>query len=547
MASNSKKLGELFGGTNDIATDVLDNVDPSFVSDKNNTSTGYFDLPNGTTAQRPTAASGMIRFNSTLGLAEYYDGNQWKSIDSPPSIDSISPTTESDGSANITITGSNFQSGATVKFIGNDGTEYNSPSVTVNSSTEVVATTPSTPLSVENEPYDVTLINANGLSGTLADALDAGGIPAWDTASGTIFTIYDAGRGSVSTSISATDPDGDTITYALASGDSLPSGLSLNSSTGAITGSTSAVGSDTTTTFDIEASTASGDTVSRTFNIVQKAPVIQSFTSTGSGTFSVPTGVAAIDVLVVGGGGAGGWSDGSWWGGGGGGAGGLIYRPQFPVTPGGSVSYSVGAGGTADSSRLEGIRPGLEGQNSTFGSLTSLGGGGGAADNNRPTAANAIGFGPGTGGPGGNGGGGSGPSPQQYNQNGRNGGRSYQRDQSGDSGSPSYAFGNYGGGGSPSIGGGGGGAAQNGGHGGQSGNAGQGKAYDISGSSTYYAGGGGGGKYPQAGGTPGSGGLGGGGTGSDSGGADNGQANRGGGGGGGGGGNGGSGIVIVKY
>jgi len=29
-------------------------------------STGFIDLPTGTTAQRPTPTSGMIRFNSTL-------------------------------------------------------------------------------------------------------------------------------------------------------------------------------------------------------------------------------------------------------------------------------------------------------------------------------------------------------------------------------------------------------------------------------------------------------------------------------------------------
>jgi hypothetical protein len=530
MASNSKKLGELFGGTEDIKTDVLDNVDPSFVSDKNNTSTGYFDLPNGTTAQRPTAASGMIRFNSTLNLAEYYDGNLWKAIDSPPTLDSISPTTESDASANITITGSNFQSGATVKFIGDDGTEYNSPSVTVNSSTEIVATTPSTPLSVANEPYDVQVTNTSGLSGVIADALDAGDAPAWDTASGNIGNIYDGSRSSVSLSVSATDPDGDTITYALASGDSLPSGLSLNSSTGAITGSTSSVGSDTTTTFDIEASTASGDTTSRTFNIVQKAPIIQSFTSTGSGTFSVPTGTTVVDVLVVAGGGSSGVDNG-----GGGGGGGLIYRPAFPVTPGSSVSYSVGGGGPSQTGPW-GVNPNLSnssGQDSTFGTLTAKGGGrGGNWGPTGPTGAAA-------GAPGGSGGG-----ECRYTQSAV--GTGTQPSQPGDS--STYGFGNPGGRAGNNSGGGGGGA----GGAGQSstnpaGSGGAGRAYSISGSSVTYAYGGGGGSQQYANGSNG--------IGQSDNGSDGfaGQTNRGGGGtaGSGGGsestGAGGSGIVIVKY
>ena len=41
--------------------------------------TDAIQVPNGTTAQRPTAGNGMIRYNSTLGKIELYDGN-WKNI-----------------------------------------------------------------------------------------------------------------------------------------------------------------------------------------------------------------------------------------------------------------------------------------------------------------------------------------------------------------------------------------------------------------------------------------------------------------------------------
>ena len=53
---------------------------PAQVSDQANTSTGYFALPVGTTAQRPgSPTSGMTRMNSTTGLPEWYDatGAQW--------------------------------------------------------------------------------------------------------------------------------------------------------------------------------------------------------------------------------------------------------------------------------------------------------------------------------------------------------------------------------------------------------------------------------------------------------------------------------------
>ena len=126
----------------------------------------------GTTAQRGST-QGQIRFNSTNNLAEYYDGTQFKSIDAPPTVTSISPTTETDANANIVIREAVLISGATVKFVGTDNTKYTSPSVTVNSATQITATTPSSALTVANEPYDIKVTNTSGLTGTLADALDA--------------------------------------------------------------------------------------------------------------------------------------------------------------------------------------------------------------------------------------------------------------------------------------------------------------------------------------------------------------------------------------
>jgi hypothetical protein len=62
-------------------------VTPAGVSDQNNTSTGYFDLPTGTTAQRPASpTNGMIRFNTSLGYIEYYDSASalWYAIYTAP-------------------------------------------------------------------------------------------------------------------------------------------------------------------------------------------------------------------------------------------------------------------------------------------------------------------------------------------------------------------------------------------------------------------------------------------------------------------------------
>jgi len=137
--------------------------------------------------------------------------------------------------------------------------------------------------------------------------------PVWSTAAGT-YTVFDGSRGTTLL-FTAADPDGGTITYSLASG-ALPSGATLNSSTGGISGF-NAVASDTSSTFTLRATSSVGSQVTdRTFIILVRAPIVQSFTSTGASTFSVPNGATNVDVLVVAGGGAGGNQHG-----GGGGAG----------------------------------------------------------------------------------------------------------------------------------------------------------------------------------------------------------------------------------
>jgi len=54
---------------------------PAAVSDAANTSTGYFALPAGTSAQRPgSATTGMVRYNTTNSEYEVYDGSNWRAL-----------------------------------------------------------------------------------------------------------------------------------------------------------------------------------------------------------------------------------------------------------------------------------------------------------------------------------------------------------------------------------------------------------------------------------------------------------------------------------
>jgi len=266
----------------------------------------------------------------------------------------------------------------------------------------------------------------------------------------------------------------------------------------------------------------------------QPVPVVHEFNEVGSLTWTAPTGVTSVEVLVVGGGGGGGNATGTNWGsGGGGGGGGVVYSSSYPVIPATNYTVTVGAGGTGGARGSS--SNGTNGGNSVFDLLTAVGGGAGASANL-------------TAGSGGSGGG------QGYFSGGAG------------TGTPGQGF-NGGTNGGVTPGSGGGGGAGGPGVPGQTnfcGQGGPGKAFDISGKVKWYGGGGGGGYYNNNIARLGLGGIGGGGEGGQasttiSAAGKAGVANTGGGGGGGSGaasvgigsagagGNGGSGTVVIKY
>ena len=275
-------------------------------------------VASGTTAQRGST-TGQIRFNSTTGLAEYYTGTSFKPIDSPPTVTNIDDTevdSQAGGNQTIVITGSSFASGATVTFVGKTGTDFNASSVTVDSETQITAVAPKSSFLNAQEPYGVKVTNTSGLSSILADQINVDNSPAWQTASGTIYTGNDLTD--VSVTVSATDPESDTISYSETTSVLSGAGLSLNSSTGAITGTPTGVSSDTTYTFTLRA-TANGKTADRQFSIVITDATVTTFSYTGgSQTFTPPSGVSSFIVYMWGAGGSGGSSQGSGAGGAGG-------------------------------------------------------------------------------------------------------------------------------------------------------------------------------------------------------------------------------------
>lgn len=79
--SASPILPVVNGGTGSSTQNFVDiTTDQSIGGNKTLTTTGSLTLPVGTTAQRPTSAQGMVRYNTSLERLELYDGSNWSSI-----------------------------------------------------------------------------------------------------------------------------------------------------------------------------------------------------------------------------------------------------------------------------------------------------------------------------------------------------------------------------------------------------------------------------------------------------------------------------------
>ena len=296
----SDEITPILEETNDIAT--LKNITLDLSGQTN-----AILVPKGTTAQRPSSpVTGMIRYNTQLEQYEIYDSVYgWVKIgDQPPEVTSISPThistTEVANTQSITITGTGFDSGTYVRLVpGNGNTDIVPVSTTLVSGTELSITVNTSDLNSAEEPYNVRVVKASGLSTIAQNALYVDNKPVWSiTPNQTIKTVYAIFRSAVNIQLpTAVDPDGDVVTYAATN---LPSGLTANSTTGLISGSLADVSSDTTYSPTVKALSTGSDPgatqieTTRTVNIVQKAGIGNSLRFDGTSSYlSRDTGVSS--------------------------------------------------------------------------------------------------------------------------------------------------------------------------------------------------------------------------------------------------------------
>lgn len=235
----------------------------------NDTGTEGTKVASGTTAQRGST-TGQWRYNTTTGFFEgrNTDGS-FSTLQPDPVISSVDDgevDSAAGGNQTIVVTGTSFSSGGTISFVGSSA-EFDATTTTFDSTTQVTAVAPKSSFLNAQEPYKVRFTSSGGKIGISSIGLiNVDNAPTWSTSSGSLGTLIETQTANFSTS--ATDAEGDTITYSVQSG-SLPSGLSLNSSTGAITGTARGVSADTTSNFTLRA-TANSKTADRAFSILVK-------------------------------------------------------------------------------------------------------------------------------------------------------------------------------------------------------------------------------------------------------------------------------------
>jgi hypothetical protein len=204
-----------------------------------------------------------------------------------PVVLSHTPSFMANNNDTITVTGRNFASDVEITFIGTDSTSRSAKSIVRSSSTSLLVTRPDAfPQSAS--PYTIQAVNPGIPSPVssnlykLTNSVTAGVAPVWVT--GSTLPAYTK-TVAYSQAILATDADGgSSVTYSIVS-NTLPSGLSFNTSTATISG-TATANSLTPYGITVRATDAGGNFVDRAFSIIQAvadAPTLTGATDVGTG------------------------------------------------------------------------------------------------------------------------------------------------------------------------------------------------------------------------------------------------------------------------
>jgi hypothetical protein len=187
------------------------------------------------------------------------------------------------GGQTVLVNGTGFATGVSATLA---GTQIGS--VTLVSPTQISFTSPAK----AGGSYSLVVYNTTGGAAILVPGLTYSSIPTFTTSAGSIGSYYETTA--ISTSVTATSDSA--ITYSLSSG-SLPSGATLNSD-GTITGTSPVDSSSTTYTFDIKATDAELQDVTRTFTLTINTDVVSWVSPADNTTYSLVGNQAMANVTL---------------------------------------------------------------------------------------------------------------------------------------------------------------------------------------------------------------------------------------------------------
>ena len=124
--------------------------------------TGAFDMPAGTTAERPASAGlGWTRLNTDTGSVEVYDGTNWNAV-TRPFISSVTGTIYAGAASNLVLAGQNFTSTITVRFLEGGSTVADVTGVSVSAGSATVAVPAAVYGQTAGDSIEVKIINSDG-------------------------------------------------------------------------------------------------------------------------------------------------------------------------------------------------------------------------------------------------------------------------------------------------------------------------------------------------------------------------------------------------
>ena len=210
----------------------------------------------GSTGQVLTVDGGLPSYAATSSTVTF------------PTVSSISPSTITNDATSITITGTNFVNGCHVEAISSTGAIFTPNSVSFTNATTVVAN-----FTIGTDgTYFIRVENPDGLAARSSSALlTVSDAPTWTTAAGSLGSVAagDSVNFTVAASGDSTIAFSETTSVLTSNSDTPAStmNLSLNSSTGAITGTAPSPTSETTYNFTLRATDAEAQTADRAFSI----------------------------------------------------------------------------------------------------------------------------------------------------------------------------------------------------------------------------------------------------------------------------------------